>query len=218
MKKGIGFFLKQFVVTTVFVVLVVCGLYPRNVVAAGGFVVGGPGTCTVDILGVSADSAVAHRIAMYTLENYRCEPGTYLHVADGEAYCADCPIGSYCPGGDFTIEDTYLGQKLCPDRYTTRGIKSISELDCILDCDENCSGQDCISCVPAETDKFIAITPIMSEGDVFQFEISAAGDYTIDWGDGTSETITKDVESIMYSHVYNKYGQYTVKISGVSTG
>lgn len=49
----------------------------------------------------------------------------------------------------------------------------------------------------------------------FDFDISAAGSYTIDWGDGTKDTFTKNNTVIEnYSHTYKEASAYTIKISG----
>ncbi|MCL1892578.1 MAG: hypothetical protein FWF97_04835, partial [Alphaproteobacteria bacterium] len=60
----------------------------------------------------------------------------------------------------------------------------------------------------------------MKAGDIFDFQISAAGIYNIDWGDGTVETKTKnDTEPEKYAHTYKTAKNYrAVKISGLATG
>ncbi len=52
----------------------------------------------------------------------------------------------------------------------------------------------------------------------FGFTISAAGEFTIDWGDGTVETITKsDTTNTTHSHTYSSAGAYNIGISGDAT-
>ena len=219
MKEKICLFLKVLCMTTLFVVSASCGLFAKNAFAADKFITGGAGTCNVDVLGVSDESVLAKAIAVYQLQKYTCVPGTYLNVTDTEVLCDDCPLNSYCPGGTFSVEDTYLGQNLCPDNYITKSTNSVSQSDCVLDCDWDCSGTDCVPCLPEVTDGFIVRTSLMNAVDEFKFDISAAGTYTIDWGDGNIETITKDTTAKQtISHIYEIGGsQFDVKISGSST-
>ena len=61
----------------------------------------------------------------------------------------------------------------------------------------------------------ITTTPDTSS---FSFNMSAAGEYTIDWGDGNIETITKtDTTMTPYSHTYDKAGEYTIGLGGKAT-
>ncbi|MBR2511301.1 MAG: InlB B-repeat-containing protein, partial [Alphaproteobacteria bacterium] len=204
--------------TTLFVVSVSCGLFTKNAFADDKIITGGPGTCTVDVLGVSDESAFAKVIAVYQLQQYTCVPGTYLNKTETEVFCDDCPLNSYCPGGTFSVEDTYLGQNLCPDNYITLSKNSVSQSDCVMDCDWNCSGNNCVPCLPEVTDGFIVRTSLMNDGDEFKFDISAAGTFTIDWGDGNVETITKtNIANQTLTHKYEITGQFEIKISGSST-
>ena len=52
----------------------------------------------------------------------------------------------------------------------------------------------------------------------FGFSISAAGEFVVDWGDNTVETITKpDTTDTTYSHNYDTAGAYTIGFSGQAT-
>lgn len=52
----------------------------------------------------------------------------------------------------------------------------------------------------------------------FSFNISAAGNFVINWGDGTIETITKtDTNNTTYTHPYATTASYKVKIGGLAT-
>ncbi|MBQ7055668.1 MAG: hypothetical protein IJN91_01915 [Alphaproteobacteria bacterium] len=52
----------------------------------------------------------------------------------------------------------------------------------------------------------------------FEFSISAAGEFVVDWGDGTVETITKpDTTNTTYSHNYSTADEYTIGLSGQAT-
>ena len=54
--------------------------------------------------------------------------------------------------------------------------------------------------------------------DSFSFSISAAGEFVVDWGDGTVETITKpDTTDTTYTHNYDTADEYTIGLSGQAT-
>ena len=52
----------------------------------------------------------------------------------------------------------------------------------------------------------------------FGMIIGAAGNFTIDWGDGQSDVITdKPIGATTYSHTYTTSGEYEIKLSGRAT-
>ena len=52
----------------------------------------------------------------------------------------------------------------------------------------------------------------------FEFDISAAGSFSINWGDGTFDNINKtDTTKTTYSHTYDSAGEYTIGIGGKAT-
>ena len=52
----------------------------------------------------------------------------------------------------------------------------------------------------------------------FSFQISAAGKFYVDWGDGKTETITKpDTTDTTYTHNYDTANTYTIGIGGRAT-
>ena len=53
----------------------------------------------------------------------------------------------------------------------------------------------------------------------FIFDISAAGEFIVDWGDGNIETISRnnDTKLTSYSHTYLSDGVYTIKFAGKAT-
>ena len=62
---------------------------------------------------------------------------------------------------------------------------------------------------------YITTTPTTSSFDIM---ISAAGEYTIDWGDGSIDEITKtDTTTKTYSHTYDKAGEYIIGLGGKAT-
>ena len=73
-------------------------------------------------------------------------------------------------------------------------------------------GEDC----SAPTAEFTLTTT--DDTDSFSFSISAAGEFVVDWGDGTVETITKpDTTDTTYTHNYTPAGAYTIGLSGQAT-
>lgn len=51
------------------------------------------------------------------------------------------------------------------------------------------------------------------------FYLSASGEFTVNWGDGNIETITRtDVAYTLYSHTYSTQGSYQITINGRATG
>lgn len=55
-------------------------------------------------------------------------------------------------------------------------------------------------------------------GGSLSFTISAQGEFYIDWGDGTQETITKpDTTNTTYSHSFTGYEAYSVRLGGLAT-
>ena len=57
-----------------------------------------------------------------------------------------------------------------------------------------------------------------SDTDVFAMQISAAGEFYIDWGDGKSEWVTKsDTTNMGFGHKYASKGAYNIKLGGQAT-
>ena len=104
-------------------------------------ITGGAGTCTVDVLGVSDNNATANTIAVWSLNSYECAPGQYLDVTDNVAECTECPIGSYCPGGTFTVEANN-SKNACPTDYTS-DVAATAETECYVGCEAQCVQQEC---------------------------------------------------------------------------
>ena len=58
----------------------------------------------------------------------------------------------------------------------------------------------------------------MTVSGSLSFTISAQGDFYIDWGDGTQETISKpDTTNTTYTHSFAGYGTYSVRLGGLAT-
>ncbi len=108
--------------------------------AADGTITGGAGTCTVDVLGVSDNNATANTIATWTLNEYECGAGQYLLNSDGTLECTPCPIGSYCPGGTYTVESENNGKNTCPTDYTSDPGAGM-QTQCYTECSINCTQQ-----------------------------------------------------------------------------
>ena len=74
------------------------------------------------------------------------------------------------------------------------------------------------SVVPAS--QFTVTTTPLTANTTFMFSLSAAGDFYVDWGDGTIEHIvrTNNTSYTEYSHTYTSAGTYTIGFSGLATG
>ena len=99
-------------------------------------------TCTVDVLGVSDNNATANTIATWSLIDYECGAGQYLLNSDGVLECTECPVGSYCPGGTYTVESDTNGKNTCPADYTSDA-GAVGENECYMGCELACTQQTC---------------------------------------------------------------------------
>ena len=97
-------------------------------------ITGGAGTCTVDVLGVSDNNATANTIATWSLNSYDCAAGQYLD--ETTLNCTECPTGSYCPGGTFTVEANN-SKTACPTDYTSDAAAT-AESECYMGCELAC--------------------------------------------------------------------------------
>ena len=91
-------------------------------------------TCTVDVLGVSDNNATANTIATWTLIDYECSAGQYLLKTEDSLECTPCPIGSYCPGGKFTIESENNGVNTCPTSHPNSAEGAGADTQCYTAC------------------------------------------------------------------------------------
>ena len=58
-----------------------------------------------------------------------------------------------------------------------------------------------------------------TQTETFEFDISAKGDFVIDWGDGDVQVISKpDTTNTTYDHTYDTESTYLIKIKGTATG
>ena len=96
-------------------IMTVCGAFAEDT-TTDKKITGGAGTCTVDVLGVSDNNATANTIATWSLNSYECAAGQYLD--ETTLNCTECPVGSYCPGGTFTVEANN-SKTACPADYTS---------------------------------------------------------------------------------------------------
>ncbi len=115
----------------------------EDAVTNEGKITGGAGTCTVDVLGVSDNNATANTIAVWEMNKYECAAGQYLAVTDNTVECTECPTGSYCPGGTYTIESENKGNNLCPTDYTTDSTGASEQAQCFTNCEIQCTQQAC---------------------------------------------------------------------------
>ncbi len=75
------------------------------------------------------------------------------------------------------------------------------------------------SCVPPEPDYPFTATVEITSAKTYSFDISAAGTFYVNWGDGSKyEKIVKaDTTTQHISHTYSANGTYTVKLGGLAT-
>ncbi len=91
-------------------------------------------TCTVDVLGVSDNNAVANTIATWDLIDYTLDPGEYLNVTDTSVTETTCPAGSYCVGGGYTVETAYNSIAQCPAEYPNSAEGAGANTQCYTAC------------------------------------------------------------------------------------
>ena len=66
--------------------------------------------------------------------------------------------------------------------------------------------------------EFLVHVKTTRANSTFKFRLGAAGEFTVDWGDGTVEPIVKDnTDSVTYTHTYANAGDYAFGISGQAT-
>ncbi len=91
-------------------------------------------TCTVDVLGVSDNNAVANTIATWDLIDYTLNPGQYLNVTETSVDKTTCPAGSYCVGGGFTVETANNSIAQCPTEYPNSAEGAGADTQCYTAC------------------------------------------------------------------------------------
>ena len=101
---------------------------------ADEIITGGANTCTVDVLGVSDNNATAKTIATWTPVTYECAPGQYLLETETSVECTTCPIGSYCPGGTYTVESENTGATTCPTTHPNSVAGADADTQCYTAC------------------------------------------------------------------------------------
>ena len=91
-------------------------------------------TCTVDVLGVSDNNAVAKTIATWDLIDYTLNPGQYLNVTETSVDKTTCPAGSYCVGGGYTVETADNSIAQCPTNYPSSDAGAGAQTQCYTAC------------------------------------------------------------------------------------
>ncbi len=91
-------------------------------------------TCTVDVLGVSDNNAVANTIATWDLIDYTLNPGQYLNVTETSVDKTICPAGSYCVGGGFTVETPANSIAQCQTGYPNSANGAPADTQCYTAC------------------------------------------------------------------------------------
>ena len=91
-------------------------------------------TCTVDVLGVLDNNATANTIATWDLKDYECGAGQYLLETETNVECTECPTGSYCPGGTYTVESENNGKNTCPTTHPNSATGAGADTQCYTAC------------------------------------------------------------------------------------
>ncbi len=81
-------------------------------------------------------------------------------------------------------------------------------------------GSACTYTGPVPSDELFTVTTVPNTSSM-DIMFNAWGDFTIDWGDGSTETIsrtTADTKEKIYSHTYASAGTYEIKFAGTPTG
>ena len=176
-------------------------------------------------IGCAAGRYADEENAEYILESYY--PVTKISsdkISDYTAILCS-PVGEnyWSPGilADYSnILDT-LKRYSCPSNSSTNG--SITATSCTCNDGYTLTGTlggniQTTTDVCRPIPEFSIITTDMPAGTDFSFSLSAAGIYTIDWGDGNIESIVKtDTDNTTYSHVYETSGVRTIGIGGDAT-
>ena len=105
------------------------------------------------------------------------------------------------PTSNFANNDKYATTQIAADITATTAVDTLIKPKCQPDL------TDSFCFIPASTSK------------TYSFQISAAGDYTIDWGDGKSDRIEKTNTSLTtYSHTYaNAASRHRILLTGQAT-
>ena len=110
------------------------GTFIAPAFGADGTITGGAGTCTVEVLGVHENDSTANTIATWTLNKYTLVPGKRLNVTDTDVETVDCDSGSYCPGGEYTVETASEATKSCPADFPNSETGAGADAQCYTAC------------------------------------------------------------------------------------
>ncbi len=91
-------------------------------------------TCTVEVLGVHENDAIANTIATWDLIDYTLNPGQYLNVTETSVDKTTCPAGSYCVGGGYTVETANNSIAQCPTEYPNSAEGAGADTQCYTAC------------------------------------------------------------------------------------
>ena len=129
---------KYFLTSVVLLAGFILPAFAEDAQTTDKIITGGANTCTVDVLGVYDNNATVKTIATWTPVTYECAPGQYLLETETSVECTPCPIGSYCPGGTYTVESETNGATACPTDYTSDA-GAVGENECYMGCELVCS-------------------------------------------------------------------------------
>ena len=107
----------------------------------------------------------------------------------------------------------------CPEGWKCLLVKDISGADNWYPIVDGVSRVQTTSSSDPFTPQFTITTTNLAANTEFQFKLSAKGTFTVDWGDGTRETIDRSamLTPTTYSHTYTTSGQKTIGFRGTPT-
>lgn len=105
---------------------------------------------------------------------------------------------------DYANDAKYASRALASATFTDDAVDNLIRLE-----RPTCSDTDC----PFQ------FKPAANNGNKYAFAIGAAGNFTVDWGDGEIQEIQKDMGMQTISHEYaDNASNYTIKLGGHATG
>lgn len=153
-------------------------------------------------------TSISSSTPMCTFYTDVCQVGKYF---DGSSH-KECLTGNYCDGTGTAVPGTPGCSMVCPENSTSAaGASDIGACACN-------KGYLSVNGACIKSVFSVVTTPIVS-GDTFSFKLSAKGQYTIDWGDGEVQPISKtNVSQEIISHEYKNADMrsFTIRFAGVA--
>jgi len=202
----------------------------------------GPTNSTYTGSGGATNSCLWECSANYFADNGTCSAcsslgdGSYTNsaagaTADTQCYKACASIAHatvtgndyYGAGTDtcsFECDDGYADNNgVCEACPTKPENSSYVNNTCTWSCNPGYELQNG-ECIRITCNTFTVTTTNLSAGANFVFKMSAAGNFIVDWGDGSIKEIDRTGNTTLteYSHTYSSGGVYTIGFCGTTTG